>query len=168
MTLLSCFPCIVHPSLWFIFQIESKQHLLLENGFCWTRQTQINWALKAEGQKERGRVCDTKSEQMPSGYSWSAIGIGHLIIKKCIYLFDFDKLSTVTGLGSANSPGHCEAVLPYQRTRSKTHMGVGGGWHSWLRPPTQQTTYVCPRKINTSASRSLYDILFLKEKKITV
>lgn len=71
MTLLSCFPCIVHPSLWFIFQIESKQHLLLENGFCWTRQTQINWALKAEGQKERGRVCDTKSEQMPSGYSWS-------------------------------------------------------------------------------------------------
>ena len=67
---------------------------------------------------------------MPSGYSRSAIGIGHLIIEKRIYLFDFDKLSSVPGLGSANSPGHCEAVLAYQRTRNKTHTGVGGGWHS--------------------------------------
>lgn len=44
-----------------------------------------------------------------------------LIRKKYIYLFSFDKASVITGLGSAYSPGHHEAELPYQRTRSKTH-----------------------------------------------
>ena len=53
--------------MWFIpvsglyFRLKAKEHLLLENGFCWIRQIQINWALRAEGLKERRRVCDTQT-----------------------------------------------------------------------------------------------------------
>ena len=43
------------------FRLKAKEPLLPENGFCWIRQIQINWALRAEGLKERRRVCDTQT-----------------------------------------------------------------------------------------------------------
>lgn len=62
MVLLSQSLWVVHPSLWFIFQVESKQHLLFENEFHWARQTYIKWTLRTDGQWEKVRVCDIKSE----------------------------------------------------------------------------------------------------------
>lgn len=55
---------------------------------------------------------------MPSLCSCPPTGVGHLTIEKCIYLFGVDELS---GFDSVDSPGHCEAQLPHQRTRRKTY-----------------------------------------------
>lgn len=114
MTFLSCFPCLVRPRLWFIFQIESKQHLLLESGFCWARQTHINWALRANGQREKGRV-------------W--------------YKMWADGFSVFMMCCGSWSPNQREMNLPFSfwQAFSRYRLWVSGHpWMLWGRTPTRE------------------------------
>lgn len=88
------------------------------------------------------------------------MGVSHLIIEKCIYLFGFDKFSVVIGLSSVDSPISCWTELLYQRTRRKTHTEGTAKCSQML---TQQTMHLCPRKINKSISLPRHDVYFVKK-----
>lgn len=88
------------------------------------------------------------------------MGVSHLIIEKCIYLFSFDKFSVVIGLSSVDSPISYRAELLYQKTRRKTHKGGTAKCSQML---TQQTMHLCPRKINKSISLPRHDLFFVKK-----
>lgn len=98
---------------------------------------------------------------MPSLCSCPSTEVGHLIREKCIYLFGIDKLS---GFDSVDSPGHCGAQLPLQRTRRKTHTRDEANLSQ--TPLSRPHIYVQEKSVTVHLS--LHNVLFSFKKSVYI